>query len=213
MSKIALSGNPSGTGTFTIASPNSNTDRTLTLPDNTGTVLTSVSSLAAANLTGRVPAASVNLGGVVQVVSTTKTDTFSTSSSSFTDITGVSVSITPSSASSRIMVFALVYVGGPVSDSGQAMTRLMRDSTAIAIGDASGSRTQAGSESGFATTFYMAPAVHTFLDSPATTSAVTYKVQMRVTGSTFFVNRTGADADATFESRVVSTITVMEIAA
>jgi hypothetical protein len=41
MSKVALSGNASGTGTFTIASPNSNTDRTLTLPDATGTVLVS----------------------------------------------------------------------------------------------------------------------------------------------------------------------------
>ena len=40
MSKIALSGNASGTGTFTIASPNSNSDRTLNLPDNSGTVLT-----------------------------------------------------------------------------------------------------------------------------------------------------------------------------
>ena len=40
MSKIALSGNASGTGTFTVASPNSNTDRTLTLPDATGTILT-----------------------------------------------------------------------------------------------------------------------------------------------------------------------------
>jgi hypothetical protein len=40
MSKIALSGNASGTGTFTLASPNSNSDRTLTLPDNSGTVLT-----------------------------------------------------------------------------------------------------------------------------------------------------------------------------
>lgn len=39
MSKVALSGNASGTGTFTIASPNSNTDRTLSLPDASGTVL------------------------------------------------------------------------------------------------------------------------------------------------------------------------------
>jgi hypothetical protein len=41
MSKISLSGNASGTGTFTLASPNSNTDRTLTLPDATGTMLVS----------------------------------------------------------------------------------------------------------------------------------------------------------------------------
>jgi hypothetical protein len=45
MSKIALQGDASGTGTFTIASPNSNTDRTLTLPDEAGTVLTSASDL------------------------------------------------------------------------------------------------------------------------------------------------------------------------
>jgi len=47
MSKISLTPNASGTGNFTIASPNSSTDRTLTLPDNTGTILTSDSSLAA----------------------------------------------------------------------------------------------------------------------------------------------------------------------
>ena len=46
MSKIALSPNASGSGTFTLASPNSNTDRTLTLPDEAGTVLTSASSVA-----------------------------------------------------------------------------------------------------------------------------------------------------------------------
>jgi hypothetical protein len=44
MSKVALSGNALGTGTFTIASPNSNTDRTLTLPDNTGTILTTATA-------------------------------------------------------------------------------------------------------------------------------------------------------------------------
>jgi hypothetical protein len=45
MSKVAIAGNASGTGTFTIASPNSNSDRTLTLPDEAGTVLTSASTL------------------------------------------------------------------------------------------------------------------------------------------------------------------------
>ena len=54
MSKIALQGDASGTGTFTIASPNSNTDRTLTLPDEAGTVLTSVSSIPVANLDSAV---------------------------------------------------------------------------------------------------------------------------------------------------------------
>jgi uncharacterized protein (AIM24 family) len=59
MSKIALTPDASGTGTFTIAAPNSNTNRTLTLPDEAGTVLTSASNLAAAQLTGDVAAARI----------------------------------------------------------------------------------------------------------------------------------------------------------
>ena len=60
MSKIALSGNASGTGTFTIASPNSSTDRTLTLPDSTGTILNDQSNIetqvkTATNATGSAP--------------------------------------------------------------------------------------------------------------------------------------------------------------
>jgi hypothetical protein len=46
MSKISLTPNASGTGNFTIASPNSSTDRTLTLPDNTGTIITTASTFA-----------------------------------------------------------------------------------------------------------------------------------------------------------------------
>ena len=59
MSKIAISPNVSGTGTFTIAAPDSNTDRTLTLPDAAGEVLTDQSDLGAANLTGDVAAARI----------------------------------------------------------------------------------------------------------------------------------------------------------
>jgi hypothetical protein len=55
MSKVALSGNASGTGTFTIASPNSNTDRTLTLPDSSGTVATTESTLTQFNASGSAP--------------------------------------------------------------------------------------------------------------------------------------------------------------
>jgi hypothetical protein len=55
MSKVKIEGNASGTGTFTIAAPNSNTDRTFNLPDEAGTVLTSASDLPAANLIGDNP--------------------------------------------------------------------------------------------------------------------------------------------------------------
>jgi len=56
MSKIALTPNASGTGTFTLASPNSNTNRTITLPDAAGELLTSDSSLSSGKLTGALPA-------------------------------------------------------------------------------------------------------------------------------------------------------------
>ena len=55
MSKVAIVGDASGTGTFTISAPNGNTDRTLVLPDEAGTVLTSASGIPASQLTG-VPA-------------------------------------------------------------------------------------------------------------------------------------------------------------
>jgi hypothetical protein len=62
MSKIALTPNATGTGVFTISSPATNTNRTLTLPDEAGTVLTSASSLASANLTGTVTVSGANVG-------------------------------------------------------------------------------------------------------------------------------------------------------
>jgi hypothetical protein len=62
MSKISITPNASGTGVFTISSPATNTDRTLTLPDEAGTVLTSASSLASANLTGTVTVSGSNVG-------------------------------------------------------------------------------------------------------------------------------------------------------
>jgi hypothetical protein len=62
MSKISITPNASGTGVFTISSPATNTDRTLTLPDEAGTVLTSASSLTSANLTGTVTVSGSNVG-------------------------------------------------------------------------------------------------------------------------------------------------------
>ena len=90
MSQIKLSSNASGTGIFTIESPATNTNRTLTLPNNTGTILTS------ATTTG-FPA-----GSVIQVVETTSTSTVTNSTGTPVDL--LTVSITPSSASNKILV-------------------------------------------------------------------------------------------------------------
>lgn len=153
-------------------------------------------------------------GKILQVVSTTKTDTFTTTSSTFTDVTGLSVSITPTSATSKVFVMFSVTGNGNTGNAG-LMIRLVRDSTAVAVGSAAGSRTQATigniEEAG-----PNAPA-HTMdlLDSPATTSATTYKIQVRsnVNGQTVTVNRSLTDTDAATFARTVSTITVMEVSA
>lgn len=148
-------------------------------------------------------------GKVLQVVSVVKTDTFTTTSASFTDLTGLSVSITPSSASNKIMIYANVNAIG-VND---GSIRLMRDSTAICIGDASSSRFRISS--GINRGNYEAlPSSIIFLDSPSTTSSITYKVQGNTDGGgTFYLNREVSDPDNTSAGRSASTITVMEISA
>ena len=152
--------------------------------------------------------------GILQVVSTTKTDTFTTSSSTFADITGLSATITPSSASSKIYVSVSLVSSMNVASTASHF-RLLRDSTAIALGDAAGSRIRASSGSYAANSNESAPVPITFLDSPATTSATTYKVQMSSVqnGIQSVINRSNGDADSILSGRYVSVITLMEVAA
>ena len=153
-------------------------------------------------------------GGIVQVKSTTKTDTFDTTSTSFTDITGLSVSITPKFSTSKILV--TYHVNANMEDSTYVgALRLMRDSTPIFVGDASGSRTQASSYvknlSGSSTETHDYSGQH--LDSPSTTSSVTYKIQ-GVTldaGRQLNVNKSYSDSNAASQARTASSITVMEV--
>jgi len=204
---IVLQGSTSGS--VTLQEPAVAGTTVLDLPAVSGTVLTTGSSGQS------IPKAALPTGSVLQVVSTTKTDTFSTTSTSFTDITGLSVSITPTSASSKILVFysfQITFVGAVTG----SFSRLMRNSTAIGIGDADGSRSRAtlaayaGDSAGI-----NGSGVHStnFLDSPATTSATTYKVQMFTQSGTSYINRTVGDADVSATPRNAATITVMEIAA
>ena len=149
-------------------------------------------------------------GGVVQVKSTTKSDAFTTTSVTFADITGLSVSITPTSASNKILVMATV-TGQQDVGTNQVFMQLVRDSTAIAVGAAAGSRTPATFGFTAQSAFQQGGVGMNFLDSPATTSAVTYKVQMRVTSNTGFVNRSEDDSDSADRNRTISSITVMEV--
>ena len=152
-------------------------------------------------------------GAILQVKSVTKTDTFSTTASTFTDVTGLSVSITPTSSSSKILVMANVMMG--TDDANFGYSTIKRDSTVLLQGDAASNRPRIGGH------FYtgsnegeMGTNAMQYLDSPSTTSSVTYKVAIRcATGGNTYVNRSHRDADNSgYDGRGASTITVMEIA-
>lgn len=154
-------------------------------------------------------------GAVLQVVQAVKTDTFTTTSTSYVDVTDLSVTITPSSTSSKILVLLDIKTSSDGSGTG-VHTQLVRGATAIYIGDAASNRVRSTVSTTGAVTFDLSSGVGMFMDSPATTSATTYKAQIRrgfVTGAgSAFVNRFGSDLDDAARGRTASSITVIEVA-
>jgi hypothetical protein len=160
-------------------------------------------SVTASQITsGTLPAAQLPSGTIVQVVSTTKTDVFSTTSTTIVDVTGMSVTITPKSTSSKI----LVMVNFLQSTNNATTTnhfRILRGSTSIGA---------------TASTYYTSPyqnglvgywVAMTYLDSPASTSALTYKLSMLLSAaSTGYVGAYSANTGLPS----TSTITVFEVA-
>jgi len=192
----------SGGNGVIIAAPSSNpaSDRTITLPSTAdGTMLTTTNPKA---------------GNIIQVVSATKTDTFTTTSQPYVDITGLSVSITPTSSSNKILVS---YTLSMAAD-GFPMFKVLRDSTDVFVGDAASNRVQCffGGHTGELHSSMVLPVSGNFLDSPSTTSSTTYKVQTGTiysTGYSIYINRSRTDNDVNYFPRTASSITVMEVAA
>ena len=172
----------------------------------------SIEGLASEGYRISVPAGSriVQAGAVLQVLSATKTDTASTTSSTYADITGLSVTLTPTSSSSRFYISAALNFGSSNSNT-TAVAQLVRNSTAICVGDAASNRRRASVN---AYTEFQGSFKIDFLDSPSTASAVTYKIQWAASGvSACFMNRVNFnDDDIDARPRTASTITVMEIA-
>ena len=149
-------------------------------------------------------------GGVIQVVSASTTTDFSTNSTSYVDITGLTVNITPKFSTSKI--FVIVTTCGNTNGS-KGYGRLMRGSTAIAVGDADGSTVQATFDMNNAGASNRgASYVGQILDSPATTSATTYKLQVRHENGSgnININRINSTDDSAVAGRYSSTITLME---
>ena len=151
-------------------------------------------------------------GKILQVVQTVKLDTFSSTSLSDVDVPGFSVAITPSSSSNKVLVMVNIALS---SQSMFVYGILKRGSTQIGEADAASNRlrpTLMGFRSNEGTVEHQS--FH-FLDSPNTTSATTYKMQVRcATSGHLRVNKSYRDTDTVnYDPRVSSTITVMEVAA
>ena len=156
-------------------------------------------------------------GKVGQVVSTTKTDTFSESIANRTvgsDITGLTVNITPSSTSSKI--FLMSHININISGTNAMYVYPYRDGSVItgATGDAAGNRSRAFGSNTADNQDVMETIGFSFLDSPSTTSEITYSFRLgHSSGSTrtLYVNRTSNDTNDASIIRSASTITAMEI--
>jgi hypothetical protein len=168
---------------------------------------------------GVVESRALPSGSVLQVVSTTKTDAFSATvgAGSSTAVTGFTATITPTFSTSKILVFVdLNCVGGNGSVSEGYGAILKRSGTAIGIGDAAGSRARVTSMGWQGGNVHASDNVaFSHLDSPATTSAITYSIDVHNGNSSSRLLRVNQVTDTTDNSnnmRASSTITLMEIA-
>ena len=160
-------------------------------------------------------------GGIIQIVQTVKTDTFSQSSlndSTYSNDTGLNVTITPSSNSNKIRLTGSVVVSMDVDNDSIGIVLFKGGSVVSgAIGDAAGNRTQCMSMAMLGSYGNeCATLPFDFIDSPATTSATTYGIRILFftggdSSSTVYLNRSQSDDNNVWRPRAISTITAMEV--
>tara|TARA_B100000678_G_scaffold222323_1_gene189859 strand:+ start:234 stop:833 length:600 start_codon:yes stop_codon:yes gene_type:complete len=155
-------------------------------------------------------------GKLLQVVQTVKTDQFTSTAYAFTDVTGMSVSITPASTSNKILINFELQVGGSANN--YASFRLLRDSTHIGVSTVTDTNWRVGTLGSLSheNSYQLENTGLTFLDSPNTTSAITYKLQVSsYSNRTMSINVPTSTSTGTgsYTATGISTITVMEIAA
>ena len=164
----------------------------------------------------RLDASLIGGGGKInQVVQTVNSTTSQMSSSSFADITGMSVAITPSASDSKILINVSLYAGQ--NGNSVAFFKLLRGSTVIGSASDDGSRVGCnfsfGVDGGDGHSHVHSNS-YSYLDSPSTTSATTYKLQgASYNNATLTFNRTPNDADHTTTARCTSVMTAIEVLA
>lgn len=156
------------------------------------------------------------IGSILQVVQVVKTDTWATSATTPVDIGGLSAVITPQSASNKVLVLADLKL----TAYGHGDVYLLRNGTKIYFGDAYGVQTQSATHiygsGAYGNDYGYGHGATMFLDSPGTTSAVTYKLQGAVPYSGSYalaLNYQRPNENYSHNSRSASTLTLMEIAA
>jgi hypothetical protein len=183
------------------------------LPDGTVDDGTVASGIASSKLTGALPAISgaslTGVGKVLQVVSTTKLDTFSVSGTGIIAVTGFSLAITPSSTSNKIFITATFC--GRQGDYGGGWL-LYRGSSSVATPSSIGNRQGIHSSAWFGEAAATENYSLSYLDSPSSTSALTYQIYVNARSNTIYhLNRSSDDANSADRPRTISTITAMEI--
>ena len=149
-------------------------------------------------------------GKVLQVVQTTKLDTFSMTSTTMADVTGLSVAITPASTSNKVLVFCMISGGG----TNASAFNLLRGTTNLLVPSSPGSRSPGAAVLGFGSSPGMVNGVTImYLDSPSSTSATTYKIQTAAVTAEANVNCSSEDNNDASQQRATSTITAIEIGA
>tara|TARA_B100000989_G_scaffold45740_1_gene29311 strand:+ start:1347 stop:1856 length:510 start_codon:yes stop_codon:yes gene_type:complete len=146
-------------------------------------------------------------GAVLQVKNAILTTHFEFTNTSFVDITGLTVNITPNSSNSKMLVTAHL---GAVSGGGAhaQMFGFVRDSTVIGQSTSSATTLASFGQYYGNNTQYFAPMSGQVLDEPNTTSQITYKLQGKTSGSTTYINRWASNNS---QFGFSSSITVMEI--
>lgn len=158
-------------------------------------------------------------GTVIQTVQTVKTDTFTSTSSTPVDVTGLAVNIIPKFSNSQILINYHISFSGSGHSDLYLVRRLGGSDTFIARGDQRGSsRSRSTSHAYFTTSYNTTYTAYdhgmTFIDTPSTTSSVTYKIMYAcpATGQTGCINYVYSESDALWATTTISTITVQEIA-
>ena len=197
----------SGGGSVSLQAP-SNTDqnRVISLPVSAdGTVLTTTNPKA---------------GNIIQVIQAVKTDTFSHLNEAFADVTGLSVAITPTSSSSKVLIRYGGCIGSNSNRVGHIrLARVIGGTTAldIFVGDqgATSSQARASSTAVQGNSYYQTAFGGEFLDTPSQSVQVTYKLQIAAGDQDYQVHigRTHDNSNEFSRSKTPSFITVMEVAA